>query len=262
MSGSGILMLFLASSIIFLLMGLALVLFIMQYQKKTILQSEELQNSKVNHQKQMLDATIESQESERSRIASNLHDSLGAQLSTIRLFMLMQGEEKKELKAFADESAEMLLESIQEVREIAQDLLPGALKYGGLVSACTQFFNSIEKSTAIQLNAAFTGDIIRLSEKSELSVFRVIQELVNNTLKHADANVIEVDLNFRDSMLRVTYKDNGVGLPKNINNHGLGLYNIESRIQSLKGEYSVHSNPGKGVEFSIEIPLTRNIFSN
>jgi signal transduction histidine kinase len=262
MSGSGILMLFLVSSIIFLLMGLSLVLFIMQYQKKTIIQSEELENSKVNHQKQMLDATIQSQEAERRRIASNLHDSLGAQLSTVRLFMLMQGEEKKELKAFADESAEMLLESIQEVREIAQDLLPSALKYGGLVSASTQFFNSIEKSTSIQLNAQVNGDIIRLSEKNELSVFRVIQELVNNTLKHAKASVIDVDLNFQDSKLLVTYKDNGVGLQNNVNNEGLGLFNIESRIQSLKGEYSVNSNPGKGVEFAIEIPLTTDIISN
>lgn len=255
-------MLFLVSSIIFLLMGLALVLFIMQYQKKTISQSEELQNSKVNHQKQMLDATIQSQESERKRIASNLHDSLGAQLSTIRLFMLMQGEEKKELKEFADESAEMLLESIQEVRGIAQDLLPGALKYGGLVSACTQFFNAIEKSTPIQLNAQFDGDVIRLSEKNELSVFRVIQELVNNTLKHAEASVIDLNVNFQGSMLLITYKDNGVGLPENRMHQGLGLLNIESRIQSLKGDYTVHSHPGKGVEFVIEIPLTADIVAN
>lgn len=255
-------MLFLVSSIIFLLMGLALVLFIMQYQKKTISQSEELQNSKVNHQKQMLDATIQSQESERKRIASNLHDSLGAQLSTIRLFMLMQGEEKKELKEFADESAEMLLESIQEVRGIAQDLLPGALKYGGLVSACTQFFNSIEKSTPIQLNAQFDGDVIRLSEKNELSVFRVIQELVNNTLKHAEASVIDLNVNFQRSMLLIKYKDNGVGLPENRTHQGLGLLNIESRIQSLKGDYTVQSHPGKGVEFIIEIPLTADIVAN
>ena len=258
MSGSGILMLFLVSSIIFLLMGLSLVLFIMQYQKKTISQSEELQNSKVNHQKQMLDATIQSQEAERSRIASNLHDSLGAQLSTIRLFMLMQGEEKKELKEFADESAEMLLESIQEVREIAQDLLPGALKYGGLVSACKQFFNSIEKSTSLQLNAQINGEVIRLSEKNELSVFRVIQELVNNTLKHADASVIDVNLNFQNAKLMIIYKDNGVGLPKKVTHQGLGLYNIESRIQSLKGTYVVNENIEKGVEFVIEIPLTIN----
>jgi len=255
-------MLFLVSSIIFLSMGLALVLFIMQYQKKTISQSEELQNSKVNHQKQMLDATIQSQESERKRIASNLHDGLGAQLSTIRLFMLMQGEEKKELKEFADESAEMLLESIQEVRGIAQDLLPGALKYGGLVSACTQFFNSIEKSTPIQLNAQFDGDVIRLSEKNELSVFRVIQELVNNTLKHAEASVIDLNINFQRSMLLITYKDNGVGLPENRTHQGLGLLNIESRIQSLKGDYTVLSRPGKGVEFGIEIPLTTDIVAN
>lgn len=255
-------MLFLVSSIVFLLMGLSLVLFIMQYQKKTILQSEELQNSKVNHQKQMLDAAIQSQESERSRIASNLHDSLGAHLSTIRLFMLMQGEEKSELKGFADESAEMLLESIQEVRAIAQGLLPGALKYGGLISACTQFFQSIERSTPIKLNAQFNGEVIQLSEKSELSVYRVIQELVNNTIKHAEASVIEVNLNFQDSKLRVTYKDNGVGLPENINNLGLGLYNIESRVQSLKAEYAVNSNPGKGVEFVIEIPLTMDIITN
>lgn len=255
-------MLFLVSSIIFLLMGLSLVLFIMQYQKKTIIQSEELQNSKVNHQKQMLDATIQSQEVERKRIASNLHDSLGAQLSTIRLFMLMQGEDKKELKEFADESAEMLLESIQEVREIAQDLLPGALKYGGLVSACQQFFNSIEKSTPMQLNAQFNGEVIRISEKNELSIFRVIQELINNTLKHAGASVIDVELNYQDSKLMINYKDNGVGLPENVNNQGLGLYNVESRIQSLKGEYMVNNNPGKGVEFMIEIPLTMDLISN
>ncbi len=261
MSGSGVLMLLLGSSIVFLLMGLALVLFIMQYQKKTISQSEELQNSKMKHQQQMLAATIESQEAERKRIAANLHDSLGAQLSTIRMFLLMQGEENEGVKPFAEESGEMLLQSIQEVREIAQDLLPSALKYGGLKSACSQFLENTQNSTPLQINTQYSGVFIRLSEKSELSIFRIIQELVNNTLKHAEASIIDVELIYEEDNLFLNYSDNGKGMTKEKQNQGLGMYNIASRVQSLKGKYTCESTPRNGVHFAIKIPITQSLIS-
>ena len=255
MQGSGILPLFLAGSAIFLLMGLALVLFVMQYQRRMVQQAEDLKEKEAQHQKKMLQATIESQEKERYRIASNLHDGLGAHLSTIRLNMLMYSEEHEGTKEFAENMAEMLSESIQQVREISHDLLPGALKTYGLISAWKEFFRKVDEGSHLTITLQDEGVPQRLPDAHELALYRVTQELVNNTLKHANASTISLTAKWLETGLQLIYADNGVGFKSEQLSYGLGMYTMQSRLQALQGSLEVETSPGKGFNCTIYIPI-------
>lgn len=255
MSGSGILLLFLSSSLIFLLMGLALVLYVMQYQKRMMQQAEELKEKETIHQEKLLKATIESQEKERSRIAGHLHDGLGALLSTIRLNVLLYGQEHEASKVFSEETAELLSNSIREVREISHDLLPGTLKNYGLMVAWKELFKQVSRYPAIEVSLEETGKTQRLSNNMELALYRVSQELLNNSLRHAKASKIALQVFWQEKELRLTYTDDGIGFEPEKAVGGLGLYNMQSRTQSLGGSILIDSEPGKGVEVSLCVPL-------
>lgn len=255
MSGSGILLFFLTSSIIFLLMGLALVLFMMRYQRRMMQQVEEIKRKEISHQETLLKATINSQEKERKRIASDLHDSLGAHLSTIRLNVLVYGQEHPTTKEFAESTAEMLSESIQVVREISHDLLPGSLKTYGLMSALRELLNRVESSTAISVSFGFEGEEKRFQNEQELALYRITQELINNTLRHAKASEIEMRVNWLEDGLELKYSDNGVGFISDVQYNGLGMYTIQSRVESFRGNVEFTSKPNHGMSCIFKTPI-------
>jgi len=237
-------------------MGLALVIFVMQYQKRMVQQNEELKDKEALHQKKMLSATIESQEKERSRIASNLHDSLGAQLSTVRLNVLMHGQKHSESLEFAENVAELLADTIQEMRKISHDLLPGALESYGLLSAWKELIHQIDDATPLRTNLRSEGTVFRMSGDRELALYRISQELINNTIKHAKAQHIHLSIAWGEEQLSMVYEDDGQGFDTEENNAGLGMYTLQSRAQSLGGELTMVSHPGAGMKCTVTIPST------
>lgn len=236
-------------------MGLALVLYVVQYQKRMMRQNDEMKNKDAQYQEQLLQAIIDGQENERTRIASNLHDSLGASLSTIRLSVLMHGEEAAASKGFAEEVASLLSESIQEVRNISHNLLPGALKAYGLGSALQDLCDKLEESTSIKVEMALSAGLPRLPEKDELALFRIFQELINNTLKHAGASHIHIAIEATEGALVMKYSDNGKGFNAEEASSGLGMFTISSRLQSLQGNVDFDQKTLKGMACTITVPL-------
>lgn len=257
MSGSELLFLFLVSSLIFLLMGLALVLFVTRYQQRLISQSEELKLQEAQHQEVLLKATIDSQEKERTRMAGELHDGLGAHLSTVRLNVLMHGQEHPESQEFTENVAEMLFQGIGMVREISHDLLPRALESYGLMPALSELMGNVSHGTALQAEVNCSGTPSRLSGDRELALYRITQELVSNTLRHAQAEHLHLDLDWKDDVLIMKYRDDGVGFDMHDEQRGLGMYNIESRIHSLSGHVKVSSEIGSGMRCRVEVPLSK-----
>ena len=258
MSGSGILLLFLISSIILLAMGLVLVIFVNRYQRRMVEQDEDLKNKEIEFQKTLLKATLESQEKERFRIASNLHDGLGALLSSIRLKVLMYEEGSEEVKKFTEDTAELLSEGIQEVRNISHDLLPGSLSSYGLTPALKELFNKI---TSPETQLEVIGEPKRLDPQSELAFYRIVQELVNNSLKHSQANIIRLSVVWEPTQLKLSYSDDGVGFDPEVMSGGLGRYNMESRMRSVDGEITLNSSVGKGMSCEIVALIENKILA-
>lgn len=244
---------------------LSFIVFVVHYQRKQfrleIKQNEEKQVIELEFQRKLLENSMEVQELERRRLAKDLHDEVGALLSVLKM-----GNNQLVKKETADESVKKLInnnkelidESIGLVRSISKDLVPQTLENFGLIHAIEEFFHKIEKNSNIGFKFLYkniSGNQ-RFTPKVELSVYRIIQELSNNALKHANAAYIDLIINFEDNKLFIVFADDGVGFSmdevlKNPNS-GLGIRNIESRLSIINGTIKI-LNPEKGTRFEIEI---------
>ena len=215
---------------------------------------QEQQIRKLEQEKQLIatKSLLEGETTERARLSKDLHDGLGGLLSVTKHKMAnMKGSltiPEEQVETF-NSALEMLDNSIKELRRVAHNLMPESLMRYGLNSAISDFCNSIDKA-----NYHFYGTDKRLDEKLEVAAFRIVSELVNNALKHADASKINVQLVQEQDRISLTIYDDGCGFdPKAIDrSKSGGLNNIESRVISFNGRIDILSEPGKGTEVSVE----------
>ncbi len=241
-------MLFMASTVIF---------FIIYYQKRMLQNKMQQQALESEYQKKLLETTIESQEAERKRIASELHDGVGAMLSAAKLNLnfLKTFTENKEDEEAITETKEIIDETIDTVRRISKDLLPSSLEKFGLIAAIKEFSEKVNVGiTKVHFNHE-EGDV-SLPKDHELPVYRLVQEVVNNALKYAEAENIDIFLNNKEHF-KLTIQDTGNGFDINAVRDdvtkGVGLYNIENRVNMLGGTMKLESEPGKGTRYTIEL---------
>ena len=214
------------------------------------------------HELETLDAHLEGREKERMRIATDLHDSLGGTLAAVQLSLSTL---KKKMKGVADEALktyektdELLDQAYKEMRRISHNLADGSLKEGGLKGALLRMQASLSENSSLKINLRIDElDQILLDREVELHLYRVIQELFQNIVKHAHANEVAVHFTRYRSKLIMTVVDDGRGFEydASIENEGLGLQSIRSRVQQLNGEFNIDSSPEKGTEVQIEVPL-------
>jgi PAS domain S-box-containing protein len=213
-------------------------------------------------EKRIMHAIIETEEKERKRFSEDLHDELGSLLSTIKIYINTLHREEIDVTKrgeMVDFTNELINQAIQNSKEIANNLSPNVIKRFGLVSAVQSFCEKIEISE--QLHIIFSSDKFthKLKEEEEISIYRVITELINNTIKHAEASTINISIESRDKTVVIVYNDNGKGfdfeevLQKK--RKGLGLQNIVTRINSLNGSYTVQNVAQQGFSISIELML-------
>lgn len=225
--------------------------FFVTYQKRLLKKQLELNKVKSDHQNEILRNTIFAQEKERKRIAQDLHDEVGAMLSVVKLNVARI--EKKSLddkpKELAGETKSYLDEVITQVRSISRDLLPPSLERSGIYHAIDELANRVNRSDQLKILCSKTGDQFRLDSKKELALFRIVQELLNNAIKHANATVIHLKLRFAGQYLAVLLSDNGEGfnLQEKMDT-GLGLKNLESRTEILGAGFRMNSQPGNGTK--------------
>ena len=210
-----------------------------------------------DYQKQLLKTTIESQEAERKRIASELHDGVGAMLSAAKLNLgfLKTSVTNDQGKESISDTKEMIDSTIETVRRISKDLLPASLEKFGLVEAIKEFSEKVStKATMVSFQRP--SSTFSLTKQDELPVYRLVQEIVNNALKHAKAKNIIIDMRI-ENKLTINISDDGIGfdidLVKNDITKGVGLYNIESRVGMLGGTMQLKSEIGNGTSYSIKI---------
>jgi signal transduction histidine kinase len=203
-------------------------------------------------------SVLTGEETERRRLARDLHDGLGGMLSGIKLKLTnMKGNFILDEKGKSDfeNALEMLDKSVHELRQVAHNMMPEALIEFGLKDALGDFCSSIDNLRNIRLKFKFYGENIRAGQNIEIALYRIAQELVNNALKHSGASEILVDLVQEPERISLTVMDNGKGFDTNRINEfkGLGLSSLKSRVDALKGTMDILSEPGNGTEVRVEI---------
>ncbi|MEE4256387.1 MAG: PAS domain S-box protein [Bacteroidales bacterium] len=212
-------------------------------------------------EREILRAVINAEERERERIASEIHDDLGPLMSTIKLYVSeLESDDLQQLEReeFLLKVNEILDEAITSTRTIANNLTPRVIIDFGLVKALDSFSKKLNLSQKV--NIIYEASVSeRFDQTIELVLYRVVTELLNNSMKHADASKIEVHLEKFDNILQLTYMDDGVGfdLDEVLQNEssGMGLKNIISRLQSINGSYRIHSRKDSGTLVVVEIKL-------
>ena len=205
-------------------------------------------------------ARLEEQEKERTRIAKDLHDGLGSLLSTIKIYYISVEEQidsnnssskKQYLKA-----NKLLDKACEEVRKISHEIHSGILSKFGLIAALEDLVETINNSKQIHVELNTHGISDRLNNDLQINVYRIIQELMNNILKHANASEVSIQLIQFENNLTIMVEDNGKGFKYNKeNSSGMGLKNIQSRVDKLNGEIDFDSTLGKGTTTTLNLPL-------
>jgi len=231
-------------------------LFIRQRRRLVKAASEKKINDLLQQQEvQTAYALLEGQDKERKRIASELHDNLGSILTSLNMFSdaLVTKKDSKQIEQIASKISETAQMANKEVRKISHSLDSGLLNHFGLKTAITQLMEAVETSKSILIELELQIED-QLANETGLEIYRVIQELVNNTLKHASCTKIRLDISHIENEMSIIFQDNGVGFAPSTVERGMGLNNIGKRISKLGGGLSIESEPGKGSTFIIELP--------
>jgi two-component system NarL family sensor kinase len=246
-----------------LVLTIGLIVFIIFHQRKVIRYQMQLQHMEQEQQKMLLNASIRLQEEERQRIAADLHDDAGPLLATARLYLnenLVNLDKTTQLQSIYN-AKQIIDDTIQLIRNISHSLMPPTLKNFGLESAVNDLFQKISGSGSMNASCRFHDYRERLHADQELIIFRVIQELVNNILKHSNASFIHLTQNLSGNKLYIRLHHDGRGITQadfdklNKSNVGLGLKNIQSRLKLLHGRIYFEKDISQTYyKVTIEIP--------
>src|SRR5215216_4990135 len=246
-----------------LALTIGLILFIIFHQRKVIRYQLRLQQLEQEQQKILLNASIRLQEEERQRLAADLHDDAGPLLATARLYLnenLVNQDKATQLQSIF-QARQILDDTIQLIRNISHSLMPPTLKNFGLESATNDLFQKISGSGTINASSRFHDYRERLKPEIELIVFRVIQELINNILKHSNSSFIHLTQNEHGDKFYLRVHHDGRGLVQadfeklNKSNVGLGLKNISSRLRVIHGNINFEKDISQTYyKITLELP--------
>ncbi|MEM6829721.1 MAG: ATP-binding protein [Bacteroidota bacterium] len=222
------------------------------YEKRSLKKKLSIQKLKIDQQREVLKATLASQEKLGSRLGTELHDKVGAMLSTIK--MNLQVSQRNNSLDSLPEVIDYLTETIGQIRSISHEMMPVILKKYGLKMAIDELFEKVNDGG--KLKAVISHwDEITLGEKEDVMLYRIIQELTNNSLKHADAKNIDLSCEKNDCSLLITFLDDGIGFPAQVleKADGIGLWNIMNRAQAIHADVNFGNREGSGAIVELAI---------
>jgi signal transduction histidine kinase len=242
------------------LLALSLVFFYIRYHRRLLNQELQLQKAELLHKEELLHGTIQSQEDERRRIGRDLHDGVGSMLSNLRMNISrlnsMVGTDPA-VNAMTDQCTSLIDKTIADVRSIAHSLSPPGLELFGLAGALEELCDNINQSGKLNISIENNmRNFKKLPPNVSLALYRVLQEFMSNTVKHAGASTALIRFSEQDNSLLVHYKDDGKGFLQTPEKHtGMGMRNIESRLGMIGAKHSITSLPGEGFSAGIIVPL-------
>ena len=244
----------------FLLMSFIVILFFYFSRKKIIQKEIEKKNLEIEHQKELLRSVILTQEEERKRIAQDLHDDISSKLNVVSLnthLLKTPNLSDEELTKITDNITNLTQKALENSRRIAHDLLPPVLEKFGIHAGIEELV--VEFNSSKVVHVVYTNELqfdIQDIDK-QLHVFRILQELLNNSVRHGKASEVLIVFKLINGSNTCLYTDNGVGFDLNSEDskNGLGMKNIESRINFLDGDLEINSSKNKGVHINFTFKL-------
>lgn len=227
-----------------------LIVFVFQYRRN---QQRKLKLIEQENENAMLKAIMNSEEQERRNISSTLHDSVAAKLGAAKMSMQSIPFLAEERKSEQLEKTAQLISNIhQDIRNLAHHLLPVTLEKEGLVSAIAEFVSEINQLHLIEIKIDnHLSSDFNLPSRNELVLYRIVQELINNIVKHSQATEATVFLSYTNQQLVIQVSDNGIGFSASQENQG--LYSIRERITTIGGTLTINSEQSKGSIVQVKV---------
>jgi signal transduction histidine kinase len=207
-----------------------------------------------------LKAMIQGEEKERKRIGMELHNGVGSQLTAVNLNLTAFQWKNKHIPEVdrLNEIITQIQQTAIDVRKTAHNLLPASLIASGLYQAIKEFTLQF-KNSPVEINISKSGDMDTINPSLSLIIYRILQELISNAVKHAEANQIDIHLKLAENMLSTCITDNGKGFdPSHVTNKGMGIQQIKEQLKLLKGTFKIHTQPGAGTTIYFEVDLKHN----
>jgi signal transduction histidine kinase len=242
----------------FVLVSLIAIVLYLQSRYKKLSYARELQSMQQQKELQLLQALMQGEEKERARIAKDLHDGVAGMLAAVKMHlsstesaaMLLQEEGYRQ-------GMNLLNEATEEIRKTSHNLMPEVLLQHGLDVALSRYCDRVSNSRGLQIQYDSWGDIDRFTDSFELSVYRIVQELLNNIIKHSKATHGIVQVTQQDDMLSISIEDNGVGLVAgNGAPEGMGLLSLQSRVSAMNGKIDMKESEESGFAAYLEFEVS------
>lgn len=249
-----------------LLMALGIILFVVMYQRRVIQSQVDIERMNKEKQAELIHASIKSEEEERRRIAAELHDDIGAHLTTVRMYVV-SAMNKADNRETLQQAREVLDESIKRVRELSHKMQPGMLMHLGLTASLASFAKMISQSGNLQVKLhAIASSIPQINETVALYAYRIVQELITNIIRHANAEKVDIYCQVLNNFLNIDLQHNGKGLLQDDFEHYIykpganGLKNIVNRLSLLHAVIYFNLNEDSHLyEIRITIPLKASV---
>jgi signal transduction histidine kinase len=239
----------------FMAMALVLILFFYYSRKKIIKHEVEKKNLEIQHQKEITNTIITIQEQERERIARDLHDEISSKLNVVSLnshLLKTPNLSFTEVEEITQNITDLTAKALESSRRIAHDLFPPVFEKFGLEAGIEELIEEMQSVEKFKIDFRNQLNLAELDSEIQLSVFRILQELFNNTLKYAKATEVSITFDLINGKKVLSYQDNGIGFNLSNYNKGMGLINIESRVNIINGNFMIHTSQNNGFKIEIE----------
>lgn len=260
--GDEVLWIFTSAIIFLVLVATIVILFIIKSREKIFQKGLEKKELEIKFQKQLVSAILEAQENERKQIAQDLHDDISSKLMVLSLnfhLLKLDGELSENKKSIINTMVHTNGQAMESSRKIAHRLFPPILEEFGLDAALSELADDFNHTKQVAISYSNSISFGALPKLGQLHLFRIVQELINNSIKHGQATEINICFGYGNgssgNTARCRYTDNGIGLNDQLIHKGLGFHNIEDRINSLNGTYTLESEIGQGIAFQFSFKV-------
>lgn len=247
------------SVLLILILVVFITIIIYRYQQKQNAYFKDIETLKASHQNALLQSQLEIKEQTFENISREIHDNIGQKLTLAKLHLNTLDYADKEKTALqVNDSISMVSEAINDLSDISRSMSSEILLNNGLIKALEFEEAQLQKSGIYKINFYTSGNTVFMDANTELVLFRIAQEAINNIIKHAQATAIDIHLHYNCVLFTMTITDNGKGFNIEETHYGTGLQNIKKRIAILKGRLEIRSTPNIATQIKIEIPLHEN----
>jgi len=248
--------------IIVTILILVLVVFIISimylYRKKQNFYFHNLENLKLNHEKNLLQSHVEVQEQTIQHISREIHDNISLSLTLAKLHLnTLNIDDKVDASALINSSIKLISKSINDLSDISKSMNADIICQQGLIDALKNEILRIQKTDLFVINLSIRGNPVFMDGHKELVIFRIVQEAFNNVIKHSEAKNVNLDLNYTNNHIEITIQDDGKGfnIAFSETKTGAGLKNMKTRANIFSGNIYIESQEGKGTKILISIPF-------